>query len=91
MHCLTAWGRRTVELLQGTGHCHVMRGAVLSCVVVWCHVLWCHMVWCGVLGYRAIGLAICFVEQWVGCVFELACCYVGLSGKLGFSRGLLSV
>ena len=61
----------------------------VSCVVVWRHVVWCHVVWCGGVGYRAIGLALWFVEWWVGCLLDSDWYYVGLFGSLGCFKGLL--
>ena len=57
MHCLTAWGKWAVELLQcsaslpgGSGQwCGVVWCGVVWCGVVWCGVVWCGVVWCGVV------------------------------------------
>ena len=59
--------------------CVVMGCGLVSCVVVWCHVL------------CVTGLAVWLGEWWLGCLFDLACCYVGLFGKLGCLMGVLVV
>ena len=87
------WSR---EVRCGVMCCHVLWSSVmccglLSCDVVRCHVVWCHVVWCVVVRYRARGVAIRFVEWRVRCVFDSACCYVGLFGRLGCLMGPLLV
>ena len=79
------------EVRCGVLCCHVLWSGVMCCGLVSCALVQCHVVWCSVVGYCAIGLAVWFVEWWDGCLFSLACCYVGMFGRLGCMMGLLLV
>ena len=66
----------------------MLRSHDVGCGVLCCNVVWAGVMWCGVVGYRAIGLAVWLVEWFVGYLFAMVCCYVGLFGKLRYFRGV---
>ena len=48
----------------------------VPCGVLCCHVVWSGVMWWGVVGCRAIGLAVWLVEYYVGGLYALLGSYI---------------